>query len=111
MVLPAQNIPVSPINSELPAPNVPNPEGAPESREEVTDLFTPTLNTQTPTPQVERQGSETKEQPEPRKVVDLITKKVTDTPIETPDKITSLADDDEREFREGVDGTAHEQHS
>jgi hypothetical protein len=111
MVLPAQNIPISSINSELPVLNPSGVEGTPKSREEVSDLFTPTLENKPSDSQPEIQNTEIEKQPLPGKVDDLRTKKFVNTPIETSDKITSLADIEEKEFREGVDETAHDQHS
>jgi len=111
MVLPAQNIPISSINSELPIPNEPNVESVSKSKEEIIDLFTQTENNQKPSPEIEVQNPEAGKQSIASKVVDLSTKKVKDISIETPDKITSLADDEEYEFRKGVDEAAHEQHS
>jgi len=110
MVLPAQNIPIPSINTEFPA--TPDNKSAAETREEVTDLFPQNAVESSLPPEVEKQNPVIDEQAKPGKVVDLSTKKFTDIPIETTDKITTIADRDEEEFREGVNSkTADEQHS
>lgn len=112
MVLPAKNI--TPSESSI-LPEIQKPGNIPEAREEVTELFP---QTQTPEqnqilPESKNTSGEVSAQPEPAKKVDpRDTQEVKDTPItNTPDEITTLADTIEKDFRNGVDLTAHDQHS
>jgi hypothetical protein len=111
MVFPAQNPTVSSItpSENLPLLETPGAENASESREEVTELF---LTTQELVSENKGQDpNKGTEQPGPGQIVNLSTNhKVSDTSVQTPDKVTTIADWEEKKFREEVDATAHEQH-
>lgn len=113
MVFPAQKTaPDLPESTEGPVIfDIPSPEGSPTSPEAVSSIGLSQPNSNEQKTRQSPQPDSDDNVPKPGKIVDLSTKhKVRGVPIQTTDKVTTIADLEEEEFREEVD-TVHEQRS